>query len=426
MQHSPLGSWCTSLLMNAMLGSKQPRPCRLRYTAARVHLSLKLSSNHHSLFAPNNNINLIAIMSSQTTTAPTTSSVTNGSNGKAPVNGHRLDEPLVKVQPPRREDLQPSYARVIKADDQDDSTVGWYPKARHSIGQCMGALGAIPCCILCPNPFKTVHQGNVGLVTKFGRFERAVDPGLVQINPLSENLIQVDVKIQIVEVPKQVCMTKDNVSLQLTSVIYYRITSPHKAAFGISNIRQALIERTQTTLRHVIGARVLQDVIERREEIAQSIREIIEEIAAGWGVEVESMLVKDIIFSQDLQDSLSMAAQSKRTGEAKVIAARAEVESAKLMRQAADILSSAPAMQIRYLEAMQAMAKSANSKVIFLPATNQTVQSQLATADAYGEGPSKYRANSNNNNNSGGAAAEYGQGNDGFQSAINSHIIENM
>lgn len=144
-------------------------------------------------------------------------------------------------------------------------------------------------------------------------------------------------------------MTKDNVNLTLTSVIYYHITSPHKAAFGISNIRQALVERTQTTLRHVIGARVLQDVIERREEIAQSIREIIEETAAGWGANVESMLIKDIIFSQDLQDSLSMAAQSKRTGEAKVISARAEVESAKLMRQAADILSSAPAMQIRYV-----------------------------------------------------------------------------
>jgi erythrocyte band 7 integral membrane protein len=125
-------------------------------------------------------------------------------------------------------------------------------------------------------------------------------------------------------------MTKDNVSLHLNSVIYYRITSPHKAAFGIANIRQALIERTQTTLRHVIGARVLQDVIERREEIAASIREIVEETAAGWGVDVESMLIKDIIFSQELQDSLSMAAQSKRTGEAKVIAARAEVESAKV------------------------------------------------------------------------------------------------
>lgn len=215
-------------------------------------------------------------------------------------------------------------------------------------------------------------------------------------------------------------MTKDNVNLQLTSVLYYRVTSPHKAAFGIANIRQALIERTQTTLRHVIGARVLQDVIERREEIAQSIREIIEDTAAGWGVEVESMLIKDIIFSQELQDSLSMAAQSKRTGEAKVIAARAEVESAKLMRQAADILSSAPAMQIRYLEAMQQMAKSANSKVIFLPAPNQTMSQQMQLAESVGEGPSSYQSYGQGSSNANDFGAQ------GFQNAINSRVVENM
>ncbi len=215
-------------------------------------------------------------------------------------------------------------------------------------------------------------------------------------------------------------MTKDNVTLHLTSVIYYHITSPHKAAFGISNIRQALVERTQTTLRHVVGARVLQDVIERREEIAQSIGEIIEDVASGWGVQVESMLIKDIIFSTDLQDSLSMAAQSKRIGESKVIAARAEVEAAKLMRQAADILSSAPAMQIRYLEAMQAMAKTANSKVIFLPATNQTVQQQMSSADNAGEGPSSYGGSPKRGNE------QFGGAEDGFQSAINAHVIENI
>ncbi|KAF2158034.1 membrane protease subunit, stomatin/prohibitin like protein [Myriangium duriaei CBS 260.36] len=294
-------------------------------------------------------------------------------NGKALANGTNNLDDLIKVQPPRREDLQPSYAQVIKPDTQDASNHGWYGSMINTLGSLVGTCGAIPCCVICPNPYKPVTQGNVGLVTKFGRFSRAVDPGLVKINPLSEKLYTVDVKIQIVEVPQQVVMTKDNVNLHLTSVIYYHITSPHKAAFGISNVRQALIERTQTTLRHVIGARVLQDVIERREEIAVSIREIIEDTAAGWGVAVESMLIKDIVFSQELQDSLSMAAQSKRTGEAKVIAARAEVESAKLMRQAADILSSAPAMQIRYLEAMQAMAKSGNSKIIFMPGPDRNL-----------------------------------------------------
>ncbi|KKK15865.1 stomatin family protein [Aspergillus rambellii] len=323
-------------------------------------------------------------------------------NGKAPVRPHHRPSGIVNVQPARLSDLQPKYAQVLEQDHQNPEAHGWYASFKHNIGECIGALGIIPCCP-CPNPFRSVQQGEVGLVSRFGRFERAVDPGLVKVNPMSERLITVDVKIQIVEVPRQVCMTKDNVTLNLTSVIYYQIVSPHKAAFGISNIRQALVERTQTTLRHVLGARVLQDVIERREEIAQSTSEIIEEVASGWGVQVESMLIKDIIFSDDLQDSLSMAAQSKRIGESKVIAARAE---------AADILSSAPAMQIRYLEAMQAMAKTANSKVIFLPAMNQSIQQQLATAENAGEGPSRYGSNP--------------QVNEGFQRAMNARVVEDI
>ncbi|KAK6507383.1 hypothetical protein TWF481_005818 [Arthrobotrys musiformis] len=322
-------------------------------------------------------------------------SATNGKavNAPASFNGAqstRSEVPLVQVQPPRVEDLQPSYAKLVP-NGEDKRENNWYGSMINGLGIVIGSFGAIPCCICCPNPYKPVSQGNVGLVTKFGRFSRAEDPGLVRINPLSEKLIMVDVKIQICEVPQQVCMTKDNVTVHLTSVIYYHIIAPHKAAFGISNVRQALIERTQTTLRHVIGARVLQDVIERREEVAQSIGEIIEEVAAGWGVRVESMLIKDIIFSRELQDSLSMAAQSKRIGESKIIAARAEVESAKLMRQAADILSSNAAMQIRYLEAMQQIAKTSGSKVIFLPgASNGPAALKSGDYNAHDEaGPSE-------------------------------------
>ncbi|RYO85910.1 hypothetical protein DL766_003958 [Monosporascus sp. MC13-8B] len=357
-------------------------------------------------------------MDSQTTSTLGTSKGKGPGNvngGEQPAVGFRSQGNMV-VERPRQEDLQQSYASIV---DTDADAKGWYGMMINTLGACMGTLGAIPCVVCCPNPYKQVSQGNVGLVSKFGKFYKAVDPGLVKINPLSERLIQVDVKIQIVEVPKQVCMTKDNVTVELTSVIYYHITSPHKAAFGIANVRQALVERTQTTLRHVVGARVLQDVIERREEIAQSIGEIIEDVATGWGVQVESMLIKDIVFSQELQGSLSMAAQSKRIGESKIIAAKAEVESAKLMRQAADILSSAPAMQIRYLEAMQAMAKSANSKVIFLPAANQTMpgsssfNASLADAAAkkYGEDE----------------AHDFGRGHDtGFNQAMKSHIVENI
>ncbi|KAL1877592.1 hypothetical protein VTK73DRAFT_8501 [Phialemonium thermophilum] len=342
---------------------------------------------------------------------------TNHTNDAASSKGKQTDsagfhsQAGMVVQPPKMEDLQQSYATIIT---HDANPKGWYGTMINTLGALIGTMGAVPCCVCCPNPYKSVGQGNVGLVTKFGKFYKAVDPGLVKVNPLSERLIQVDVKIQIVEVPKQVCMTQDNVSLQLTSVIYYHIVAPHKAAFGIANVRQALIERTQTTLRHVVGARVLQDVIERREEIAKSIGEIIEEVAAGWGVQVESMLIKDIIFSQELQDSLSMAAQSKRIGESKIIAAKAEVESAKLMRQAADILSSAPAMQIRYLEAMQAMAKSANSKVIFLPAANQTMP-----------GPAAFNA-ALSKTGDGGNDVDFSSNDPGFQQAFNANVIEHI
>lgn len=333
------------------------------------------------------------------------------SSEQTPGTGGFVAQQKMAVQPPREEDLQRTYATTV-ADVGNPG--GFYGKMVNTLGGIIGTMGAVPCCIICPNPYKSVQQGNVGLVTKFGKFYKAVDPGLVKINPLSERLVQVDVKIQTAEVPEQTCMTKDNVTLRLTSVIYYHIIAPHKAAFGISNVRQALMERTQTTLRHVVGARILQDVIERREEIAQSIGEIIEDVAFGWGVQVESMLIKDIIFSQELQESLSMAAQSKRIGESKVIAAKAEVESAKLMRQAADILSSAPAMQIRYLEAMQAMAKSANSKVIFLPAANQTMGNSL------NEALSPDRTDHND------GAHDFGSSDGGFQQAINARVIENI
>jgi erythrocyte band 7 integral membrane protein len=150
-------------------------------------------------------------------------------------------------------------------------------------------------------------------------------------------------------------------------VIYFQIANPYRAAFGIADLRQALTERAMTTLRHVVGARAVQSVVTEREAIAFEIAEIVGDVADKWGVAIEGILIKDIIFSAEVAASLSSAAQQKRIGESKVIAARAEVDAARLMRQAADILASPAAMQIRQLEALQQMAKTAGSKVVFVP-----------------------------------------------------------
>jgi erythrocyte band 7 integral membrane protein len=108
------------------------------------------------------------------------------------------DEPIIHIQAPRLEDLQPSYAKVLHPDQLDPNVPSWYGNMIDKLGSVIGTCGAFPCCIICPNPYKPVQQGTVGLVTRFGRFVRAVDPGLAKVNPLSESLVTVDVKIQIV------------------------------------------------------------------------------------------------------------------------------------------------------------------------------------------------------------------------------------
>lgn len=280
--------------------------------------------------------------------------------------------------------MQPSYAQDLGT---GEVTHGVYGSLLQVLGSCVGFCGAIPCCPF-PNPFREVNQGSVGLVTRFGKFYKSVDPGLVQVNVCTESLRIVDVKIQISPIGRQTVITRDNVNVEIDSVIYFQIVNPYRSAFGITDLRQALIERAQTTLRHVVGARAVQSVVTEREAIAFEIAEIVGDVADKWGVAIEGILIKDIIFSPEVSASLSSAAQQKRIGESKVIAARAEVDSARLMRQAADILASPAAMQIRQLEALQAMAKTANTKVVFVPMQLQSdVAGQLANSSA-GAGPS--------------------------------------
>ncbi|ORZ28698.1 hypothetical protein BCR41DRAFT_343921 [Lobosporangium transversale] len=268
------------------------------------------------------------------------------------------------TQQPGQHSMQQSFATEFSPDDENH---GIYGSLMNTAGEIMGMLGSVPCIVCCPNPYKTVSQGYVGLVTRFGKFYKIVDPGLTKINPVTEKLIKVDIKIQIADIPRQVIMTKDNVNVHIDSVLYWHVINPSQSVFGVTNVESALIERTQTTLRHILGMRVLQELIENREAIGEEIQEVIDTPARVWGVKVESVLIKDITFSRELQEALSSAAQAKRMAESKVIGAQAEVDSAKLMRAAADILNTPAAMQIRYLETMTNMAKGSNTRVIFMP-----------------------------------------------------------
>ncbi|OUM51342.1 hypothetical protein BVG19_g437 [[Candida] boidinii] len=246
---------------------------------------------------------------------------------------------IITRAPKSNEGMQPSFAFEWETPDN-----GFCGSLVDCFGSVVGALGVILFCSCLPNPYQSVYQGSVGLITKFGKMYKVADPGLIKVNPLSEKLYVVDVKLRTMEIPDQKCLTKDNVRIVLTSVLYYQIFEPHIIYFSVRSFESTLKVRARSTLRQVIGARNLLDVIERREEIAESIEEIIAQTADSWGIRIESFVIEDLTLPPSLLKSLAMAAEAKRIGESKIIQATAEVKSAKLMRKAADILASKPAM----------------------------------------------------------------------------------
>jgi regulator of protease activity HflC (stomatin/prohibitin superfamily) len=278
-------------------------------------------------------------------------------------------DPVEELSVPKTDSMIPMvFAK--KLSDVPGSENKCYESSLECCGDCTGCLGAYCgwcCCCCCSNPYVVVHQGMAGVITKFGKAYKVVDPGLYFVNGWTEEAHEVNIKIRITPVPVQIVMTKDNVSVAIDSVLYWHVIDPFVAKFHVANVDHVLVERTMTTLRDTIGAHDLQNIIENREALAAEIRNIIEEASRSWGVVVEAILLKDLKFSNELQETLAAAAKQQRLGESRVISANAEVKAARLMREASDILNTPAAMQIRYLETLIDMSKNSGNKVIFMP-----------------------------------------------------------
>jgi len=238
-------------------------------------------------------------------------------------------------------------------------------------GNCTGILTTW-ICVCCPNPYKTVPESNYGVVKEFGKFMKVLPPGLHYLNPIVETLTLVDAREKVIDLKKQSIMTKDNVNVTIDAVVYYKIEDAYRALFSVENIEQACAEIAKTTLRDVFGHTLLQEALETKEKMARYIRETIEKPTYNWGVTITRVLIQEILFSKDLQQNLASAATAKRVAEGKIISAQADVDSAKLMREAAEQLNTRAAMQIRYLDALTTLAKAQNTKVIFMPGEQKT------------------------------------------------------
>ena len=177
-------------------------------------------------------------------------------------------------------------------------------------------------------------------------------------------------KTNIINLNRQKALTRDNIEVDIDAAVYYNVKIPRKTYYSVADIHKSVQELTFATLRSICGHYVLQELLEKRDEVSLELGKFVARQVHEWGIEMTNILIKDIILNQELQDILSAVAKEKRLAESKILNATAEVESAKLMRQTADILSGKAAMQIRYLETIQGMASSGNVKVVFLAEEN--------------------------------------------------------
>jgi len=215
---------------------------------------------------------------------------------------------LIQMQPLMRSGMQPSYAQDFEV---SHGTCGYL---LHGLGIVEGCFGAIPCyfCRPCRNPIHEVGEGSVGLVTRFGQLYKSVDPGLVQVNVRTESIKFVDVKIQIMSIGRLTLVTRDDVKVDIDSDIYFQIIDPYKATIGIADVRKVLLERAQLSLRHVVGAREVKNLLTGRDQevIAFEVAETVGNVADKWGVAIESVLIKGILFSPEVSAAWSAAHRS--------------------------------------------------------------------------------------------------------------------
>lgn len=241
-----------------------------------------------------------------------------------------------------------------------------FERVSHAAGWILGGLG-IALCGTCYSPLKSINQGMYGVVMKFGRLRSVVGAGLHWINPVTEVIRPVDVRTTILDLPAQTVVTKDNMSIRIDGVVYYTIFDIKKALFNLQDVQDSVFQLALVALRTVFGTKQLQECLEQREEIAEEIESLVVDKAAEWGVKINMIQITDIILPQELRMILSSVVKAKCVGDAKIISAQAEVDAAKLIKEAAEILGTDAAMQIRVLESYQKVSNTPNQKIIFLP-----------------------------------------------------------
>ncbi len=213
---------------------------------------------------------------------------------------------------------------------------------------------------------KILKEYERAVVFRLGRLVPARGPGLIIIIPVLEKMVRISLRLITMDVPPQDIITRDNVSVKVNAVVYFRVMDSSRAVVEVEDYFYATSQLAQTTLRSVLGEVELDDLLSEREKINRQLQEILDTATDPWGVKVATVEVKHVDLPQEMQRAMARQAEAERERRAKIIAAEGEFQAADKLAKAADIISTNPqALQLRYLQTLREIATENNSTTIF-------------------------------------------------------------
>jgi len=216
------------------------------------------------------------------------------------------------------------------------------------------------------NSLKILREYQRGVIFTLGRFTKVKGPGLIFIIPGVQQMVRVDLRVVTMDVPSQDVISRDNVSVKVNAVLYFRVISPEKAIIQVERYLEATSQLAQTTLRAVLGKHELDEMLSEREKLNLDVQKILDEQTDSWGIKVTNVEIKHIDLNENMIRAIARQAEAERERRAKVIHAEGEKQAAQALMEAAETLARQPsAMQLRYLQTLTQVAGDKSSTLIF-------------------------------------------------------------
>jgi regulator of protease activity HflC (stomatin/prohibitin superfamily) len=226
--------------------------------------------------------------------------------------------------------------------------------------------GLIPVVAILVISVKILREYERAVVFTLGRYTSVKGPGLVIIIPFIQQVVKIDLRTIVMDIPAQDVISRDNVSVRVSAVVYFRVVTPERAIIQVENFLEAISQLSQTTLRSVLGQHELDAMLAERNKLNSAIQQILDEQTENWGIKVSMVEIKHIDLNESMIRAIAKQAEAERERRAKIIHADGEMQASQKLLEAAQILSQQPeALQLRYLQTLSNIAEEKNSTIVF-------------------------------------------------------------